>query len=98
MTAALRTRPARSTDFGGWTLWSRDGVAVVMPTPDPTWPAALEALYLMRVEANLTGRCPSCLSEDVALAGVAPGQARGALTHETDCPVADDRLAAAVRS
>lgn len=90
MTRALRPRPAQSPDLGGWTVWSRDGVAVVMPTLEPRWiGTAVEAAYLMRVEANLTGECPSCLARS-EVRSTAQRRASGTILHERDCPVGDD--------
>jgi hypothetical protein len=93
---ALKPKPDRSPDLGGLTIWSRDGVAVLMPTLDPRWiGTAVETAYLMRVEANLTGQCPSCLAiSDVQ--PTAPRRATGTLEHEADCPAGDDGLGSRV--
>jgi hypothetical protein len=84
---------------GGWTTWilisATPRALLVMPSRDPGWPADVLAAYDCRVEANLTGVCPSC-GAMADIAGVAPRQARGQMPHDNDCPAISPRLIAAV--
>lgn len=88
MTAGLRSRPDRADTADGITIWSRDAVAVVMPTPRPDWPPTILNVYMARVESNLSGRCPFCLAV-AHVQPTAPRQASGSIAHDDDCAVAD---------
>jgi hypothetical protein len=84
---------------GGWTSWvlpsATPRAMVVMPARDPSWPADVLAAYDCRVEANLTGVCPSC-GAMADIAAVAPNQARGQMPHDDDCAAISPRLIAAI--
>lgn len=81
----------RSPDMGGWTLWSKDKVAVVMPTPAPSWGPEMRRLYALRIQANFSDVCPSCSATSL-IEGVAPKQSRGKMEHEYDCPLSDEEM------
>ena len=89
---ALRPMPARTDTADGITIWSRDHVAVFMPTPRRSWGPAVMVVYMARVEANMTGQCPLCLAVSDAHP-TAPGHAAGAIAHARDCSVADAAFA-----
>jgi hypothetical protein len=81
----------QSPDFGGFTLWARDGVAVMMPTPRADWSEAVQQRYMARLEANLTGVCPSCGAAVDVRPGAPRQPAAATLVHATDCPIGDER-------
>lgn len=86
----------RGPDRNGLTLWSKDRMAVVMPTPQPSWGPEIKRLYAMRLQANFTGVCPSCKATNI-IEGVAPNQGRSTMEHEHDCQVSDDLIEKAWR-
>lgn len=78
----------RGGTYGHLTLWSAstaDGrtVVAVLPALRTCTPARWQRVYLDRVEANLTGRCPACQ---------AVLDTTGHSEHDGRCPVVDPRL------
>lgn len=74
--------------YGHLSLWSAttvDGrtVVAVLPALRACAPARWQRVYLGRVEANLTGRCPACQ---------AVLDTTGHTEHANRCPVVDPRL------
>jgi hypothetical protein len=73
---------------GGWSIWSNQGIAVVIETPKPDWPDDVARWYIARRDANLIGSCPCCNAVMPPVVARVAGQ-QGAMVHDYGCIVGD---------
>jgi hypothetical protein len=77
-----------------------DGTALVGVAVPPVGASEeLLVLYSIRGTATMTGRCGACGATVAYRAeGKIPGTRGATMPHEVDCPIGDDRFAAAIRA